>query len=339
VTVSTSRSAIAALCSRRSLRPAEALPWLIALGAFFALPAQLPLATQTIVMILFALSLDLLVGYTGIVTLGHAAYFGVGAYTAGILAVAGWNDPLLGLVAAMIVAGVVGAITGIVILRTRGLTLLMIGLAVTLLLGQVANHWPLTGGADGLQGITLRPILGMFDFGLSGRVGFVYAVVVLFLAWVFVRQLVHSPFGRSLVGIKESETRMLALGVPVLRRKFVIFTIAAMLAGLAGALSAQTNQFVGLNVLSFELSGTVLVVVVLGGIGRLYGAFLGAPIYVIAQDALAKSDPVYWLFWFGLMLVAVVLFARGGILGIVDLVWRRLRAPVAARRLAREAAE
>lgn len=325
--------------SRSALRPVEALPWLVALVVFFVLPSQLPLATQAIVMIVFALSLDLLVGYTGIVTLGHAAYFGVGAYTAGILAVAGWNDPLIGLVAAMITAGVAGTISGVIILRTRGLTLLMIGLAVTLLLGQVVNHWSLTGGADGLQGITLRPLLGVFDFGLAGRVGYVYAATVLFVVWLFARRLVHSPFGRSLVGIKESETRMFALGVPVGRRKFMIFTIAAMLAGLAGALSAQTNQFVGLDVLSFELSGTVLVVVVLGGAGRLYGPFVGAPIYVVAQDLLAKSDPVYWLFWFGLLLVAVVLFARGGVLGIVDLLGRRLRTAPAKPALAHEGIE
>jgi branched-chain amino acid transport system permease protein len=171
----------------------------------------------------------------------------------------------------------------------------------------------------------MPPLLGRFEFDLYGKVGYVYAAVVLFLAWLVCRRLLLAPFGRSLVGIRENPLRMAAIGVPVSRRKLIIFTVAAALAGLAGALSAQTNQFVSLNSLSFELSGTVLVVLVLGGAGRLYGAFIGAPIYMIAQDTLAKSSPTFWLFWLGLILIGIVMFSRGGVLGLVDLLQRQLK--------------
>jgi branched-chain amino acid transport system permease protein len=316
---------LAVVRATRRLRMVELLPWVILIGTYLLLPSYLPLATQVIVMILFALSLDLLLGYTGIVTLGHAAYYGVGAYTAGILAVSGWSEPISGLLAATVMASIVGLVTGYIILRTKGLTLLMLSMAVTLLLEALANHFnSITGGADGLQGIVMPPLLGHFEFDLYGKVGYVYAAIVLFLVWVACRQLLLAPFGRSLVGVRENPVRMAAIGVPVARRKLIIFTIAAALAGLAGALSAQTNQFVGLNSLSFELSGTVLVVLVLGGAGRLYGAFIGAPIYMIAQDALAKSSPTFWLFWLGLILIGIVMFSRGGVLGIVDLLRRQL---------------
>jgi branched-chain amino acid transport system permease protein len=308
----------------RKFRLAELLPWLAGCAAYVLLPDLLPLGTQIVIMIIFALSLDLLLGYTGIVTLGHAAYFGVGAYTSGLLAVAGWNEPFTGLAAGAFVAAIVGLVMGSVILRTKGLALLVLGMAVTLIFYELANHFPAwTGGADGLQGISVKPIFGLFEFDMYGKVGFAYAGLVLLACLLCVRHLVLSPFGRSLAGIRENAARMSAIGVPVQQRKLIVFAIASGIAGLAGALSAQTNQFVGLNVLSFELSGTVLIVLVLGGAGRLYGAFIGAPIYFAAQDILAKGDPVYWLFWLGLMLIVVATFARGGVLGLYDALARR----------------
>jgi branched-chain amino acid transport system permease protein len=269
--------------------------------------------------VLFALSLDLILGYAGIVTLGHAAFFGTGAYVAGILAVHGWTEPLSLLVAAGAVAALLGVVTGAIVLRTSGLTLLMVTLVVAELLQEAANRlgW-LTGGADGLQGIAIAPLLGLFRFDLFGRTAYLYCLVILFLAWAAARLIVHSPFGRSLVGIRENVTRMHAIGSPVFRRRLRIYAISAGIAGIAGALLTETTQFVALQVLSFELSGTVLVMLILGGVGRLYGAFIGAPLYMIAQDQLARDNPAYWLFWIGLLLVVVVIFARGGMLGIVD---------------------
>jgi branched-chain amino acid transport system permease protein len=305
----------------------ELLPWLAGCAAYVLLPDLLPLGTQIIIMIIFALSLDLLLGYTGIVTLGHAAYFGVGAYTSGMLAIAGWDGPFTGLAAGAVAAAIVGLVMGSVILRTKGLALLVLGMAVTLIFYELANHFPAwTGGADGLQGISVKPIFGLFEFDMYGKVGFAYAGLVLLACLLCVRHLVLSPFGRSLVGIRENAARMSAIGVPVQQRKLIVFAIASGIAGLAGALSAQTNQFVGLNVLGFELSGTVLIVLVLGGAGRLYGAFIGAPIYFAAQDILAKGDPVYWLFWLGLILIVVATFARGGVLGLYDALARRFSA-------------
>jgi branched-chain amino acid transport system permease protein len=219
----------------------------------------------------------------------------------------------------------VGLVSGLVILRTHGLTLLMLTLAVVFMIHEAANKAGfITGGADGLQGMTIAPVFGAFRFDMFGRTAYVYCLVVLFFAWAFLRLVVHSPFGRSLTGIRENSVRMHAIGTPVRRRLVTAYTLSAGLAGIAGALLAQTTQFVALNVVSFELSGAVLIMLIFGGVGRLYGAFVGAPVYMIAQDQLAKTDPVYWFFWIGLLLVLVVLFARGGILGLADLALRRI---------------
>lgn len=318
--------AIHELLAIRRFRPVEALPWILAVAAFFLLPQYLQLGSQILIMALFALSFDLLLGYGGIVTLGHAAYFGAGAYTAGLLAKYGWSEPLSGLAISGLVAGLLGTVAGAVILRTKALALQMLGMAVSLLLLELANHAVgITGGADGLQGMDVSPLLGHFGFDMYGKTAFVYALIVLMLAWLFVRGLVNAPFGRSLVGIRQNPARMQALGVSVWGRKLVAFAISSFLAGLAGALSAQTNQFVSLSVFSLELSGIVIVILVLGGVGRLYGAMVGATVYMVAQDTLSKDQPAFWLFWIGLLLVLTVLFNRGGILGIVDSLRDRIK--------------
>jgi branched-chain amino acid transport system permease protein len=186
----------------------------------------------------------------------------------------------------------------------------------------------LTGGADGLL-YDVWPVLGQFRFDLFGRTGYLYTLAVVFLCWLLARRLVHSPFGRTLTGIRENIARMNAIGAPVRRRQVTVYAIAAALAGVAGALLAQTTQSVALTVMTFERSGAILIMLVLGGVGRLYGAFVGAPLYMIAQDNLSRLDPVYWFFWVGLMLVGVVMFARGGVLGLVD------QAAALARRMLR----
>jgi branched-chain amino acid transport system permease protein len=302
-----------------ALKVWELAPWFLLAAVWFLLPAYLPFASQIIIMVMFALSYDIVVGYAGIVILGHTAFFGVGAYTAGLLAVGGWHEPITGLICAGIGAAVIGLLSGAVILRTRGLTLLMLGLALTLLFGELANRFAgITGGHDGLQGIEIAPVFGRFEFDMFGRVAFLYCVAVLFLSWIFVRLLVNSPFGRSLVGIRLNPVRMQAIGVPVTQRKLIAFTISAALAGIAGGLSAQVSQFVSLSVFGLELAGAVLIMLVVGGRGRLYGAFVGAASYMIVQDALAKDDPVFWLFWIGLILIAIVLFAPGGLIGLIE---------------------
>jgi branched-chain amino acid transport system permease protein len=251
--------------------------------------------------------------------LGHAAFFGTGAYTAGILAANGWGEPLTGLLAGALAAGLVGFLSGLVVLRTTGLTLLMQTLVVATLLHEAANKASsITGGDDGLQGMEVWPILGIFRFDLFGRTAYAYCLVVLFACWWLARRLVHSPFGRSLTGIRENIRRMHAIGAPVAYRRLVIYTISAGLAGVSGALIAQTTQFVGLTSLSLDRSGTVLIMLIIGGIGQLYGAFIGVPLYMVAQDRFSEIEPVYWYFWIGLLMVVVVVFARGGVLGLFD---------------------
>jgi branched-chain amino acid transport system permease protein len=312
-------SAIEIFARRHRYQPWEAAPWLIALGCYALFPSYLPLGSQILATILFALSADLVLGYAGIVTLGHAAFFGTGAYTAGILAVHGWGEPVTGLIAAAAVAALLGASSGFLILRTTGLALLMQTLVVASMLAEAANKatW-LTGGDDGLQGMQVWPLLGRFDFDLYGRTAYWYCLAVLFLFWLIARHIVHSPFGRSLTGIRENVRRMHAIGAPVARRRLVIYTISAAMAGASGALIAQTTSFVGLDTLSLDRSGGVLIMLIIGGVGRLYGAFIGVPLYMIAQDRFSEIQPVYWYFWVGLMMVAVVMFARGGILGLVE---------------------
>lgn len=316
-------SVIDAFAARHRHRPVEAAPWLAAIAAYFLLPGYLPLGSQIFATILFVLSTDLVLGYAGIVTLGQAAFFGTGAYTAGLLAANGWGEPISGLIAASLVAAAIGLLSGLIILRTSGLALLIQTLVVAATLYEAANkagRW--TGGDDGLQGMNVWPVFGRFQFDLYGRVAYVYCLVVLFIGWLIARRIVHSPFGRSLTGARENIARMQAIGAPVARRRLVIYTISAALAGASGALIAQTTSFVGLTSLSLERSGNALIMLIIGGVGRLYGAFIGVPLFMIAQDRFSEIDPVYWYFWIGLLMVLIVVFARGGVLGLTD----RLRA-------------
>jgi len=309
------------------LRWPELLPWVVALAGFFLLPDYLALGARILIYILYALSLDLILGYAGIITLGHSAYFGLGAYVAGILsAKLGVTDPLLQLVAAGAGGALLGLVTGAIILRTKGLTLLMLTLAITSVLLEIANKaTALTGGADGLSGVVIAPIFGIFKFDIFGKTAFLYCLAVLLAGWWVVRRLIYSPFGASLTGVRENALRMHAIGAPVYWRMVLVYTLSTALAGVAGGLLTQTYQFVGLNVLSFESAGELLVMLILGGVGRIYGAFVGPLIYLVVQDALAKQFPEYWYLGIGVMLVLVVMFARGGVLGIVDGIIARLR--------------
>jgi branched-chain amino acid transport system permease protein len=309
------------------LRWTESLPWLVAIAAFFLLPEYLSLGARILTYILFALSLDLILGYAGIITLGHSAFFGLGAYVAGILAARfGVTDPVLQLAVAAGAAGVLGIATGAIILRTRGITQLMLTLAIAAVCLEIAQKaTAVTGGADGLPGIVIAPVFGAFRFDLFGRTAYLWCLAMLFASWWLARRIIYSPFGATLAGIRENTARMHAIGVPVYQRLVLIYTLSAMIAGVAGALLTQTNQFVGLNVLGFEASGELMVMLILGGVGRLYGAFVGPVVFLIAQDYLARQFPAYWYFGIGLMLVLVVLFARGGILGIIDALFARVR--------------
>ena len=302
--------------------------WLVPVAAFFAAPGYLVLGSQILIVALFALSLDLILGYAGVLSLGHAAFFGLGAYTAGLLAVHGWGEPLSGLAAAAAVAALVGFAASFLIVRGEDLTRLMVTMGLGLMLYEVANRArDITGGADGLSGVTMGKLFGIFAFDIAGRTAYVYAFVVLLLFFLLLKRIVASPFGLALRGLRENRTRMPALGVPVRRRLVAAFTLGAAIAGVAGALLTQTTQFVGLDTLGFDRSAEVLIMLVLGGTGRLYGAIVGTAVFMIARDYLSGINPVYWEFWLGFLLVVFVLFARGGIMGAVDALGR-----VAAKR-------
>ena len=299
----------------------ELLFWLLPIAAPLLFPQFLVLGSQILITALFAMSLDLIMGYAGMVSLGHAAFFGLGAYAAGLMASHGMGDPLLGLLVAALVAASIGFLVSFLVLRGHDLARLMVTLGVGLMLFEGANKasW-LTGGVDGLSGIEVSKLLGWRDFDLSGRLAYGYSLVVLLLIFLFLRRLVRSPFGLALKGIRENARRMPAIGTPVTLRLVTAFTISAAIAGVAGALLAETTQFVGLDTFSFQRSAEVLIMLVLGGTGRLYGAIVGAAIFMVAQDRLAGINPVYWQFWLGVLLVAIVLAGQGGVLGV----WERI---------------
>jgi branched-chain amino acid transport system permease protein len=315
------------LARRHRFKWWELLPWVAGVAVFFVFPTYLSFATQVLITILFALSLDLVLGYAGIVTLGHAAFFGAGAYTVGMLAMHwGWSEPLSGLIAAALVAAAIGFVSGVVLLRTHGLTLLMLTLCTMTLLEQAANMgaaW--TGGFDGMPGLSFTKILGMFGFdSLYFRSQYLYALATLFVCFLVVRMLIYSSFGQSLTGVRENLLRMHAVGAPVRMRQVIVYTISAALAGVAGALFTQANGYVNLAVLGLERSAGVMIVLILGGYGRLYGAFVGAIAYMVLEHSLAKAYPTAWQLGLGLTLIMVALFARNGVIGIGDSLRRRL---------------
>jgi branched-chain amino acid transport system permease protein len=292
--------------------PLEIVFWVVALATVFLLPGRYLILTEIAWLALFALSLDLLLGYAGIVSLGHAAYFGFGAYVAGLLAKHGIvTEPVLALVVAGIAAMAVGFITSFLVIRGADLTRLMVTLGIALVLRELANRYSnITGGADGLQGVVVAPVLGMFEFDIFGKVSYIYCLAVLFVMFLVARRIVNSPFGLSLRAIKNNPLRSAAVGIPVNRRLVAIYSIAAFYAGVAGALLTQTSAFASLDVFAFDRSADLLLVLLIGGSGYLYGGIIGAVIFKVLQDYLSSLTPQYWQFWIGLILVIIVLIGR-----------------------------
>ena len=306
--------------------PIEIAFWLATLLPFALFPTYLSLASQIAAGALFALSLDLILGYAGIVSLGHAAFFGVGAYSAGLFSKFVWGEPLTGLVVGAAMAALIGYATSFIIARFRHLTLIMITLGMGLLLQEAGNSagW-LTGGSDGLQGVAIWPLFGLFKFDIYGTTAYAYSLSILFLVFLFARRLINSTFGLALRGIRENWLRMPAIGANSRAHIRKIYTIAAGMAGIAGAVIAQTTQTVSLEALSFERSADVLVMLVLGGAGRLYGGLVGATIFMIARDQFSGIAPQFWYFWIGILLVVVVMLLPNGILGGLSKLWARWR--------------
>ncbi|MFS2034839.1 branched-chain amino acid ABC transporter permease [Polaromonas sp. CT11-55] len=292
-------------------KPWEPVLWLVAFAAPVLMPSHASLINEIAIVALFAVSLDLVLGYTGIVSLGHAAFFGIGGYAAALFAKLVMPDPLLGLAVGMTTATLLGAVCSLTILRGSDLTRLMVTLGVALILLELANKldW-LTGGADGLQGVVMGPLLGRFEFDLSGRTGAYYSLTVLLILFVLMRRLVHSPLGATLKAIRDNRLRAMAIGIPVGSRLAVVYTVAAGVAGAAGALLTQTTGFASLDLFEFHRSADVLLILVVGGVGWLYGGVAGAIVFKLMQDALSSITPQYWTFWIGLFLVVLVLVGR-----------------------------
>jgi len=289
--------------------------WVLLLACGFLFPSRYLIMTEIVRLALFALSLDLILGYAGIVSLGHAAFFGVGAYCAGLLALHGIvTEPVLALVVAGLAAMAVGFLTSFLVIRGVDLTRLMVTLGIALLLEALAERYSnITGGTDGLQGIEMAPILGHFAFDIFGKVGFFYSLAVLFLLFLLARRIVHSPFGLSLRAIKNNPLRAAAVGVPVNRRLIAVYTLAAFYAGIAGALFTQTTALASLDVFSFERSADLMLMLVIGGTGYLYGGLIGAVVFKILQEFFSNLTPEYWQFWIGLVFVVIVLVGRARI--------------------------
>lgn len=296
-------------------RPGEIAVWALAFALPLAMPSHALMVNEIAIVALFAMSLDLILGYTGIVSLGHAAFFGFGAYAAALFAKHVMPDPTVGLLVAVVLSAGVGALASVTILRGSDLTRLMVTLGTALLLLELANKLDgLTGGADGLQGVVMGPVLGRFDFDLYGRTAAWYSLSVVLLLFLLMRRLVRSPFGATLKAIRDNRLRAMAVGIPVVSRMAVIYTVAAAVAGAAGALLAQTTGFASLDVLAFDRSADVLLMLVIGGVGWLYGGIAGAVVFKLLQDTLSSVTPQYWMFWIGLILVLLVRVGRDRLL-------------------------
>ena len=292
-------------------KPWEIALWLLVLTLPLVVSKHAPIINEIAIVALFAVSLDLVLGYTGIVSLGHAAFFGMAAYASALFAKHINPDPLLGLAVGIALATVLGAVCSLTIIRGSDLTRLMVTLGMGLILYELANKldW-LTGGADGLQGVVMGPLLGQFEFDLAGRTAAFYSITVLIILFALVRRLVNSPFGATLKAVRDNRLRAQSIGIPVTKRLAVIYTIAAAVAGAAGALQAQTTGFASLDVFEFIRSADVMLVLVIGGTGWLYGGVAGAVVFKLMQDVISAITPQYWTFWIGLFLVVLALVGR-----------------------------
>jgi len=300
------------LVGRARFGPFEIAFWLAAFATIYFLPGRHLILTETAIWGLFALSLDLILGYAGIISLGHAAFFGVGAYAAGLLAKHEIIvEPSIALLAAGVMAAALGFATSFLVLRGSDLTRLMVTLGVSLVCFELANKFgEITGGADGLQGITMAPVFGTYRFDMFGHTAYIYALVWLFVLFVLARRVVNSPFGLSLKAIKGNALRSSAIGIAVNWRLVAIYTLSAGYAGIAGGLLAQTQAFASLSMLSIDRSADALLILIIGGTGYLYGGLIGALIYRLLQDFLSDFSARYWQYWIGFVLIMMVLFGR-----------------------------
>lgn len=271
-------------------------------------------ASRILIFALAASSLNLILGYGGMISFGHAAYFGAGAYTVGILMAEGVSSAWLAWPAAVIVSGLCALAFGAISLRTKGVYFIMITLAFAQMLYYIFVSMKAYGGEDGLN-LAGRSQLG-FGINLKDDVTFYYVVLVSFAAILYLmHRLIHARFGRVIQAIRENETRMETIGFPTYRYKLVCFVIAGAIAGFAGALIANQNNFVSPNLMHWIQSGSLMIMVILGGVGYHYGGVLGAAVLLILEETIS-AETVHWQLPVGLIMLAIVLFAPQGIAGL-----------------------
>lgn len=312
------------ILSRHHWRIGELLWLCAALACYFLFPEYLALGTTVLIMVLLVLSYDLLLGFSGVLSLGHAVFFGLGAYTAGWLALAGWSEPVSVALLAGMAACALAAVIGPFLLRLTGLPLMMVTLALGVLVYEAAHKATgITGGDDGLPGVQFAPILGLFEWGLGGATSYLYSLAWLVVVFIVLKRIVASPFGVMLQGVRENPDRMRLIGNRVLPHLSTAYVVSAGVAGIAGALFTQANAFVGLGVLSLDTSVDILVMLVLGGIGNLYGALIGAPVYMLLRHFSSQWNPFYWMLIIGVLLIVVVLQGRGGLVGMFQALRRK----------------
>ena len=282
-------------------------------------PFWINLASEIFVLALWAVSLDLLIGYTGLISFGHAAYFGLGAYGAGLVMIHGVPNAAVGLIGGTTVATVAATLVGWLSVRRPGVAFSMLTLASAQVFYTIVFKWRgLTGGDDGLRGIPRQPIpLGVITFDPTDRAHLYWLTLMALVGTLLlVRRIVRSPFGAVLEAIRENEERAQFVGYETRSYKLRAFVLAGALAGLAGALFTLLRGFLAPGIMHWSASGQVLMMTILGGVGTLVGPILGTLVYVAAQD-LISSYTEHWMFFFGALFVAVVLFLPGGIMGLL----------------------
>jgi len=276
---------------------------------------------------LLVLSLDLVTGYCGVATLGQAALFGVSAYAVGNACIAGITNPLALLLVGIVAGALIGLLSGALVTRFRGLPQLVLSIAVGQLVGALSNKLSfLTGGSDGLSGITPARIFGVFAFDMYSRTAYVFSIVVLGVVFALLLRFVRSPFGLLCRGIKDDDLRAQMIGASVYPRLIVMYGVSGAVAGVGGALNAITAGVVGLDSVSFERSAEVLVMLVLGGAGNLWGALTGAIIFQIFEHIVSATNPFHWMTLVGLLLILIVVFMPRGLAHGALTLWSKLRA-------------
>ncbi|MGX7745518.1 branched-chain amino acid ABC transporter permease [Rhodopseudomonas parapalustris] len=306
---------------RNDLIAAVVIAVLGAIG-WFVYPDDLAFLTRVIGLAFLVISLDLVTGYCGVATLGHAALFGVGAYAAGNFCLAGVTDPILMLLIGALAGVATGLVSGLLVTRFRGLPQLVLSIAFGQLVAALANKLSsITGGSDGLAGISASPVFGIFNFDMFGRTGYVFSVIVLLITMVVLLRFVRSPFALMCRAIKDDTMRTRMIGVSVYPRLVVMYCVAGAVAGLGGALTAINTGVIGLDSVSFERSAEALIMLILGGAGNLWGALIGTILFELFHHYVSAASPFHWMILVGVLLIVVVLFFPKG---LVNEVTRRI---------------